>query len=153
MTEMEHTGRNARLLADFIATLDSDDLRRLDKFLAADVVMEWPQSRERVRGIDNFRAILSEYPGRNAAGFQSEPILVAGEEPHYVMTPTFNLVRVQGSGDSPIFVAKLRYPDGSTWWMIGFCTIRDDKIARQIAYFAPEYPAPDWRAGWVEHME
>jgi hypothetical protein len=146
------TGRNARLLSGFVAILDAEDLGRLNEFLAEDVVMDWPQSGERVRGIDNFRAILSGYPGRGSAGFQSEPILVAGEEPHYVMTPTFNLVRVQGSGDNPVFVARLHYPDGSTWYMIAFCYIRDDKIARQTAYFAPEYPAPEWRMQWIEPM-
>ena len=68
------------------------------------------------------------------------------------MTPTFNLVRVQGSGDHPVFVARLHYPDGSIWYMIGFTTIRDDKIARQVAYFAPEFPAPEWRAPFTEKM-
>jgi hypothetical protein len=152
MSETGEIGRNARILEEFIALLDSQELERLDEFLTADVVMDWPQSGERVRGVDNFRAILSGYPGRGAGGFSSEPVLVAGEEPHYVMTPTFNLVRVQGSGDRPVFVAKLHYPDGSTWWMIGFCFIRDDKIARQTAYFAPEYPPPEWRVQWVEPL-
>jgi hypothetical protein len=151
-TTTGQSGRNARILAGFVRLLDAEDLGRLNEYLTDDVVMDWPQSGERVRGIDNFREIVSGYPGRDRTGFRSEPILVAGEEPHYVMTPTFNLVRVQGSGDSPVFVAKLHYPDGSTWYMIGFCSIREDKIARQTTYFAPEYPAPDWRTQWVEPL-
>ena len=153
MDELGQSGRNAKLLAEFVKLLGAEDLSRLDEVLTSDVVLDWPQSGERINGVDNFRAILSEYPGREATGFRTEPVLVAGEEPHYVMTPTFNLVRVQGSGDNPVFVVKVHYPDGSTWWMIGFNTVRDDKIARQVAYFAPEYPAPEWRAQWVERME
>lgn len=152
MPETGHSGRNARLLAEFVALFDASDLRRLDDVLSPDVVIDWPQSGERVRGVDNFRAIVSTYPGRDASGFKTEPIMVAGEEPHYLMTPTFNLVRVEASGDNPVFVAKLHYPDGTAWYMIGFCTIRDDKIARQVAYFAPEFPAPEWRIPWVERM-
>ena len=152
MTETGELGRNAKLLGEFVALFDAQDLRRLDDLMTTDAVMEWPQSGERVHGIDNFREILSRYPGRDASGFRTEPILVAGEEPHYLMTPTFNLVRVQGSGDHPVYVAKLHYPDGSMWYMIGFTTIRDDKIARQVAYFAPEFPAPEWRAPFVERM-
>jgi hypothetical protein len=152
MAETVQTGRNARILAGFVGMLDTEDLGGLSEFLADDVISDWPQSGERVRGIDNFRAILQKYPGRGAGGFQSEPVMVAGEEPHYIMTPTFNLVRVQGSGDNPVFVAKLRYPDGSIWYMIAFNIIKDNKIVHQTAYFAPEYAAPEWRAQWVEPL-
>ncbi len=150
MPDTGQTGRNARLLSEFIAILTGNELSRLEEVMAPDAVIDWPQSGERVRGIENLRAILLGYPGREATGFRGEAVLVAGEEPHYVMTPTFNLVRVQGSGDNPVFVARIHYPDGSAWYMIAFNFIQDDKIARQTGYFAPEYPAPEWRAEWVE---
>ena len=152
MAEPGQIGRNARLMTGFVAAINSADLDTLSEYLTEDAILDWPQSGERVRGVANFRNILIGYPGREAFGFQSEAVMLAGEEPHYVMTPTLNLVRVQGSGDNPVFVARIHYPDGSTWYMIAFTTIRDDKIARQTAYFAPEYPAPEWRTGWVEKI-
>jgi hypothetical protein len=150
MAQTEQIGRNARLMTGFVAAMNSADLERLGDYLTDDVIIDWPQSGERVRGVEDFRDILVGYPGREVSGFQTETVMLAGEEPHYVMTPTLNLVRVQGSGDNPVFVARIRYPDGSTWYMIAFNVIRDDKIARQTGYFAPEYPAPEWRAQWVE---
>ena len=68
------------------------------------------------------------------------------------MTPTFNVVRVEGTGDTAVAVGRSRYPDGSLWWVINFITVRDDKIVRDTTYFAPAFPAPEWRAEWVEPM-
>jgi hypothetical protein len=31
--------------------------------------------------------------------------------------------------------------------------MRDGKIAMETAYWAEPFPAPDWRAAWVEHMD
>ena len=30
--------------------------------------------------------------------------------------------------------------------------LRDGLIAREVAYWAKPFPAPDWRAAWVERM-
>ncbi len=45
--------------------INSGQLDRLDEVFAEDVVIEWPQSRERVRGVANLRSILAEFPGGN----------------------------------------------------------------------------------------
>jgi hypothetical protein len=44
-------------------------------------------------------------------------------------------------------------PDGSDWHVISIVTLRDGKIARQVAFFAPCYAVPEWRAQWVESMD
>ncbi len=145
-------GRNQRLVRRFHDIISRNDMDALDEVLHEDWVQEIPQSGERVRGIDNIRAVFSHYPGAEETGLKSEVIGVVGEEPHYVMTPTFNLVHVEGTGDRAVAVSRSRYPDGSLWWVINFFTVRDDKIARDTTYFAPAFPAPEWRTQWVEHM-
>ena len=150
MARVAEMGRNERLLIRFTEILGPDDFDALEEILHEDFVQEIPQSGERVLGIENYKAILANYPGRNEAPIEGRYIRAVGEEPRYTMTPTFTLERVQGQGDSPVGICSLRYPDGSVWWHILFLTIRHDKIARSVEFFAPEFPAPEWRAQWVE---
>jgi ketosteroid isomerase-like protein len=150
MTSTAANGRNERLMNRLVEIIGANDFDALGEVLHEDFVQEMPQSGEVVRGIDNYKAILANYPGRDQTPIQGEVVRTIGEEPHYVMTPTFNLERVQGQGDNPVGVFTLRYPDGSRWWGIWFITIRDDKVARSLDFFAPEFPAPEWRAQWVE---
>ncbi len=110
-----------------------------------------PQSGERVRGIDNLIATLSHLPGRVAPDIKHAQVI--GEEPRYVMTPTFNLVRVEGTGDTLTVFNRTQYPDGSDWYVISIVTLRDGKIAKHVAFFAACYEAPEWRAQWTELMD
>jgi hypothetical protein len=153
MADVSGMGRNERLMMRFVEILNSNDLDALKEVLHDDFVQEMPQSGELVRGLENYKAILVNYPGREKVPLKAERVLAIGEEPHYVMTPTFNLVRVQSHGDNPVGIFKLHYPDGSVWWVLWFLTIRDDKIAKEIDFFAPEFAPPEWRAQWVETME
>jgi hypothetical protein len=146
------TSSYKKVVTEFIDILDAGELHRLEEVLSPDIITEWPQSGERVRGIDNLRAVLQNYPG-GPPGFKTEPVQVLEDQPHYVMTPTFNLVRVESTGGHQVAIVKSRYPDGSLWWIIGISTVQDDKIVRQIQYFAPAYPAPEWRAQWVEPLK
>ena len=45
---------------------------------------------------------------------------------------------------------QARYPDGSDYHVISILEVRDGLIAKVTTYFAAEFEAPDWRAGWVE---
>lgn len=152
MNDSTGAGRNRRLISRFMEILNSNDLDALGEVLHKDWVQELPQSGERIRGIDNVRAVFSHYPGSEEAALKSEIVDVVGDEPHYVMTPTFNLVHIEGTGDTAVAVSRSRYPDGSLWWVINFFTVGDDKIVRDITYFSPAFPAPEWRAQWVERM-
>jgi SnoaL-like domain len=152
MTDTSEAGRNNRLVTRLVEIFNRSDWESLDEVLTEDFVQDIPQSGERVRGLENFRATVSHYPGVEETGMKLTPVQVLGEEPHYVMTPTFNLVRTGGAGDNPVFVLRIRYPDGSFWWLIMMATIRDDKFSRLVMYFAEEFPAPEWRAQWTEKM-
>lgn len=94
--------------------------------------------------------MFANYPGGAPELSSSE---LRGEAPAYVITPTFNLVRVQGTGDFPVAVWKARYPDGSRWWIVSLITMREDKISKFASYFAEEFAPPEWRSAWAERGE
>lgn len=123
-----------------------------DLFDAEQFVMEWPQSREIVRGSANATAIMKNWPGgtvRQQEGFE----FVSARDEKFVMTPMFTVVRLEGSPEKATSVVKIHYPDGSTWYDIQTVTARDGKIARVVDYFCPIYDAPEWRSQWVEPMD
>jgi ketosteroid isomerase-like protein len=54
---------NRRVVEDFIARLESRDWDAWAALLDADVVYELPQSRERIRGRDQYLRFNQEFPG------------------------------------------------------------------------------------------
>lgn len=116
---------------DAVNRLDFDAIRGL---LHDEFVDEMPQSGERVRGRENYIAIIANYPsGERIAGSILERAKVFGGE-RWLMTPSFSLVSVQGSGDTYTSIAKLRYPDDSVWHVCQVFTIRDGQdLALDVA--------------------
>jgi hypothetical protein len=45
-----------------VAALNAGDLQALDRVFTSDIVIEWPQSRERSVGAENRREIYSRFP-------------------------------------------------------------------------------------------
>ncbi|SRR6266508_267619 len=134
---------------DSVNRLDFDAMRGL---LHDEFVDEMPQSGERVRGRENYVAIIANYPsGERIAGSMVESAKVFGGE-RWLMTPSFSLVSVQGSGDSYTAIVKSRYPDDSIWHICQIFTIRDGKIWRSITLFAKDFEPPEWRSPWIERM-
>jgi hypothetical protein len=93
-----------------------------------DVVMEWPQSGERIVGGQNRREVYSRFPSL----------------PH--VTPR----RTTGSGDLWVLEASLDYGDGDPFQCVFVFEMRGGLIARETGYWSKAFPAPDWRAPWVE---
>ena len=48
--------------------------------------------------------------------------------------------------------ADLDYGDGDPYQSIFIFELRDGRIAQETAYWTKPFPAPDWRAEWVERM-
>ena len=141
---------NRRVFERLIAITGSEDLAGLDEVLHPDFVQEIPQSGERVVGIDNFRRILEGFREQGAAiGIRDDPYIMGGHE-HYVMTPTFNVVKMTDDEDELTSYVKARYPDGTDWYIISFSTFKDGKVIKRVDFFAPFFEAPEWRSAWVE---
>jgi hypothetical protein len=132
--------------------LNRQDWDALDAFLHPDYVEEYPQSGERIRGLANVRAVLTNYPRADEMGDISTVAVVGGEE-QWAMTPMFRVVRVEGSDDAFTGMSQSRYPDGSTWHIVAVVKMREGKMWRSTTFFAQEFPAPDWRSQWVERIE
>ncbi len=137
----------------YVEVLNRQDWGELDNLLHADYVEEYPQSGERIRGIANIKALMSNYPGAEAIAGNVANVDVVGGEAEWLVTPAFTVVRVEGSGDVFTGVARSRYPDGSLWHVVALLKMRDGKIWRSTTFFAQAFPAPEWRSQWVEPIE
>jgi len=113
-----------------IAAINARDLAALDRVFAQDVLMEWPQSGERIRGNANRREIYSRFPS----------------------LPKVTPRQLTGSGDSWALEAALDYGDGDPFLAVFLFQLRDGLIAKETAYWSKPFPAPDWRAPWIERM-
>jgi ketosteroid isomerase-like protein len=135
------TAFNARQFDDLAAILaDVAD---------AEVIQEWPQSGERIRGRDNILAILENFPGLPDASVHA----VRGTEDKWVLTPSWTPLRITGSGDHYTVEGRVAYPSGEVWNFVDVFEFRSGKVVKLTEYFAPPFPAAEWRATWVEKME
>lgn len=148
----DHVLTARELVSELLRMLQKGDFSRAREIFAEDIIAEWPQSRERIRGVENLVAIFSNYPGGLIQSVQS-PVHFAGTDRSYLMTPLFTVVKAQGTGDSASGSILTRYPDGSDWYVIMFVTAKNGRIVFNETYFAPVFDAPEWRSKWVEPME
>jgi ketosteroid isomerase-like protein len=122
--------KNSAVIDALVAAINARDLEALDAVFTEDIVMEWPQSRERIRGAKNRREVYSRFPS----------------------LPKVTPRRITGTGDFQVLEASLDYGDGDPYQCIFMFQLRDGRIAREIAYWAKPFPAPEWRAQWVERI-
>lgn len=122
--------KNRAAIEALVTAINARDLPALDKVFTEDIVMEWPQSGERIRGGKNRREIYRRFPS----------------------LPKVTARRTTGSGDTWVLEASLDYGDGDPYQGVFIFQMRDGQIAREIAYWSKPFPAPDWRAPWIERM-
>ena len=140
-----------QVLLAYIEALNAGDWEAAASVLAADYVEDWPQTAERVHGVENLHAILEHYPGNLRTGaIDGKTKTVTGAEDRYILSPSMTLVRVDGGGEMFTLTYTARYPEGDTWYVVMIARVTDGKIRRAHTYFAPVMPAPGWRRDWVE---
>lgn len=143
MTESEH----ARLIGIMEEVFAHQQWDRLGEVYAPDAVMEYPQSGERFRGLQNIRAQFENYPDLDAGSTELSDV-IGGEG--YALTPAYTVIRVEGSGQRGTAILRVQYGDGSHWWVINIHDFRDGRISRAVTYFAPDFEAAEWRAPFRE---
>ena len=124
----QDAGRLAQALWEAIGAEDWDQVAG---YVHEDFVQEWPQSGERIVGRDNAIAINRHFPGG---------------------LPRMKFRRTVAAGPLAVLQVELTYADGSRYLGVSVIELRDGKIARETDYFAQPFPAPQWRAQWVEKM-
>jgi ketosteroid isomerase-like protein len=122
---------NRATIQALVGAINRGDRAALDTVFSDDVIMEWPQSGERIRGARNRREIYGRFPS----------------------LPTITPRRLIGEGDLYVLEAGLDYGDGDAYQCVFVFEMRDGLIARETAYWAKPFPAPDWRAPWVERID
>jgi SnoaL-like domain len=138
---------NREVVERFVQCLIAHDLDAQAEVCAADMVIEYPQSGERIRGWANIRAMAENYPGGLPKDVRGK---VIGSEDKWVVGPTFNILRIEGTGDVYTVVGSALYPDGQTWQVMSLLELRSGKIAKTTEVYGAPFDPPEWRSKWVE---
>ena len=105
---------NEAVIERLIACINDRHIEVMDELFHDDATMDWPQSRERVAGAANRRAIYGAFP----------------------QLPTITPRRIVGEGDLWIAESTLDYGGGAVYQAVFIFEMRDGKIARETAYWA-----------------
>jgi len=132
----------------YLRAVNGRDVAALEGLVEDDFEDVYPQSGELTRGLANFRSIIEQYPGGGYAGQGTDRLV--GTEDRWVLTPSFTVVRIEGTGDTFTGVTRSRYPDGTDWYIVTIAQMRNGKLWRAETYFAQTFEPPAWRAAWVE---
>jgi ketosteroid isomerase-like protein len=103
------------------------DMEGVHAIYAEDVIVEYPQSRERIVGRANLRALRESYPAKL----------------------DFTIDRIVGCGDLWVTEYVIRY-DGKPVHTVSIMEFAGATVTRETLYFADPFDPPDWRARWVE---
>ena len=112
------------------AASDANDFETEHVIYREDAVLEYPQSGELTRGRSNIRGQRESQPNKKR----------------------FTIRRIIGSGDLWVTEFILMY-DAKPSYTVSIMEFTDDKVARETQYFADPFPAPAFRAQWVERMD
>lgn len=120
------------LVREFWRLMGTNEFHAVKAVLAEGFVLEWPQSKERIRGADNFARMNAEYPAHGPWSFRVNRIVVAGNE----------------------VVTQVSVSDGvQRAEPISFFTVEGGRIRRLVEYWPdPTEPMPN-RRHLVEPME
>ena len=140
---------NRQVVERYVKALTDGNLDLQGEVCAPDVVMEWPQSGERIRGWANVRAVHENYPGGLPKDLDSK---VIGSEDRWVVGPSFNVLRIEGTGDVYTLIGSARYPDGQIWQVVSLLELHSGKIAKTTDVYGAPFDPPAWRSQWVERM-
>lgn len=127
---------NRKIVEEFLSAMDANDVEAQERLLSDDVVEEYPQSGEVIRGKDNRRAIIENYPGGTPR---------VGDSQKAEKAPV-----VTGAGDNFTAAGEITYPNGETWQVVSLIELAQGKITKMTTYFAAPFEAPAWRMPYVE---
>jgi len=112
------------------AASDANDSETEHLIYHEDAVLDYPQSGERTRGRRNIQGQRASQPNKKR----------------------FTVQRIIGSGDLWVTEFILTY-DAKPSYTVSIMEFSGDKVARETQYFADPFPAPAFRAQWVERMD
>ncbi len=115
----------------FWRLMASNEFPSVAAVLAPDFVMEWPQSRERIRGAERFCRMNAEYPTTGRWRFQINRLVASGES----------------------VVTQVSLTDGTqSAEPVSFFTVRSGRIAKLVEYWPEPFEPAQNRRHLVEPM-
>lgn len=128
---MANTPSPEQVVREFWRLMATNDFHAVTAVLADDLIVEWPQSRERMRGADTFARMNTEYPTTGTWTFQIDR-LVATE--HEVVT-------------------AVSLTDGTqSATPVSFFTVADGRITRMVEFWPEPFPPAENRRHLTELM-
>jgi ketosteroid isomerase-like protein len=125
-------GSAIEIVTEFFLRMNTNDFQFAGLMLSDDYILEWPQSKERIRGRNNFVAINKEYPANGLW--------------------RFTIIRIVGNATEA--VSDVSVTDGTqVARAITFTTVQQGKIVKQVEFWPDNYAAPENRRHLVEIME
>lgn len=121
-----------QVVREFWRLMETNDFHAVTSVLEKDLLVEWPQSRERMRGAATFARMNTEYPTTG--------------------TWTFRIDRLVASG--PDVVTQVSLTDGTqSATPISFFTVNDGKITRMVEFWPEPFPPAENRRHLTELMD
>jgi hypothetical protein len=111
------------------AASDASDFETEHEIYREDAVLDYPQSRERIRGRRNIQSSRAAQPNRKR----------------------FTVRRIVGAADLWVTEYVLSY-DGAPSYTVSIMEFRDGKVARETQYFGDPFEPGRSRAQWVERI-
>lgn len=111
------------------AASDANDFETEHRIYHDDAVLEYPQSRERIRGRHNIQASRAAQPNKKR----------------------FSVRRILGAADLWVTEFVLTY-DGRPSYTVSVMEFKDGKVSRETQYFADAFEPGPSRAQWAERM-
>ena len=94
-------------------------------------IVEYPQSRELIRGRQNVQALRSHHPARPSG---------------------FVVTRIVGNGDLWVTEYVITY-DGRPFHTVSIMEFQAGQVVRETQYFGEPFEAASWRSQWVERTK
>jgi len=117
---------------EFYKLMNTNDFRSASQMLSDEYTLDWPQSKERICGRNNFAKVNEEYPAYARWSFTINRIV----------------------GDATDVVSDVTITDGTqVARAITFTTVREGKIIKQVELWPENYEAPENRKHIVVMME
>lgn len=112
------------------AASDANDFATEHQIYRADAVLEYPQSRERIRGRANIQSSRTAQPNQKR----------------------FTVRRMLGGGNLWISELVLTY-DEQPYYVVSIMEFEGGEVVRETQYFGDPFEPGPSRAQWVERME
>ena len=119
------------VVREFWRLMATNDFHSVKSVLAPELIVEWPQSKERIRGPERFCQMNAEYPTTSRWRFQINRLVVSGES----------------------VVTQVSLTDGTqSAEPISFFTVQAGKITTLVEYWPEPFAPAENRRHLVEPM-